>query len=683
VAVIGFGLGLVGLPLIGVGDAMAAPAPGVPWTWGSNDYGQLGNGSTSSSPSGPAAVKGPAGAGQLDGVVDEDGGREHEIALTSTGDVYTWGSDQEGQLGDDPIKANKSLPTRITVPCSSGTVTAVAAGHNSSVALCGDGSVYDWGLNTDGQLGDGTRTTRTTPVKVASVTTAVAVAAGRDMTYAVLADGTMRAWGDNAFGELGDGTTTDRLLPVAVQGVSGVASVAGGRDHAVVLEQDGSVWAFGANAYGALGDGSTTNRTSPVQVITAAGPLTGVTQVDAGADHSYALLANGGVMAWGRNYRDELGDGTTTTRSHAVPVLDVSRAVSIGSGRDSGVAVLSDGTVQAWGHNAYGQLGSGTTNSPRGVTVPGVSGAVKAVGGGSEYLSVLVGSGPAQPQPPVARFTSDCQQLSCHFDAGGSTDDGTITSYAWDFGDGGTASGAVVDHPFTAGDHEVTLTVTDDGGLVDHTTRTVTVTDTPPPPPPSVVLDAVKAYDANVTKPTVTVRSAVGEQVVVFMSTNRAASAATPSGWTLRGTVADGTDVRSWVFTRQATAATTTFTATLDAISKTNLTALSYSGAGVPAATGNFETGTSSSHTSPATSVSTAGSTVVSYWADKPSATHGWTLPAPVTQRSTSATTGSGLLTSTVGDSSGVAAGSWSGVRAVAGLAAAKEVAWTVVLPPA
>jgi alpha-tubulin suppressor-like RCC1 family protein len=155
------------------------------------------------------------------------------------------------------------------------------------------------------------------------------------------------------------------------------------------------VWSFGWNAYGQLGDGTTTNRTTPVRVTAATGgsALTGATQVSAGAHHSYALLADGSVRSWGRNYRAELGDGTKTNRTRAVQVQGVTGAVSIGSGRDSGEAVLSDGTVKAWGHNAYGQLGDGTTtNRTSAVTVRGVSGATTAGGGGSEYLTVLVGS---------------------------------------------------------------------------------------------------------------------------------------------------------------------------------------------------------------------------------------------------------------------------------------------------
>lgn len=665
---------LAAAPLATGGPAAATPAPGIPWTWGSNSFGQLGNGTTSTSPAAPAAVAG------LSDVVDVHGGREHIAALTAAGTVLTWGSNQEGQLGLGDA-ANRSRPTQVAVPCQASQVTAVATGHNSTLALCGNGTVWSWGLNSDGQLGDGTRTMRRSPVRVTTVTDAVAIAAGRDMSYAIRANGTVLAWGDNAYGELGDGTRTDRLTPVPVSGLAGVTGIAGGRDHGLALRSDGSVWAFGWNAYGQLGDGTTTDRLTPVQVST------GVQQVVAGAHHSYALRTDGQVLSWGRNYRDELGDGTTTSRTRPVQVLGVLTAVSIGSGRDHGVAVMADGTVMTWGHNAYGQLGDGTTISrTRAVTAPGVTGATAVGGGGSEYSVVLVGSGPAPNQPPTARFTATCQQLACTFDATGSTDpDGTVATYAWDFGDQSADVGAVLTHAFaSSGSFPVTLTVTDDTGASSSTTSQVPVSDAPPP---ALSFRAARTYDGNAVKPTVTVPGevAAGDQLLLFVTANRNATATTPAGWTLRGTVADGTELRSWAFSRTAVAGTagSSVQVTLDAYSKTNATLVAYAGAGQPSAVvGGNEPGTSAVHRAPAAGVTTSGSTVVGYWADKVSVAHGWTLPAGVTSRSATAGSGSGMVTSTTGDASAVAAGTWPGATADAGISSAKAVAWTVVLPP-
>jgi alpha-tubulin suppressor-like RCC1 family protein len=665
----------VALPLAWIpAPATAAVAPSTVWTWGISDFGQLGNGTTSSSPTGPAPVAG------LSDAIELEGGREHVIALTSTGRVLAWGSNQQGQLGIGGT-SNRSVPTQVTVPCGAGGVSQVAAGHNNSLARCADGRVFAWGLNTDGQLGDGTRTLRRTPVQVQGVTDAVDVSSGRDMSYAVRANGTVLAWGDNAFGELGDGTRTDRLTPVPVSGLTQVTNVAGGRDHGLALRTDGSVWAFGSNQYGQLGDGTTTDRLTPVQV------LTGVQQVTAGAHHSYALLTNGQIRSWGRNYRNELGDGTSTQRNQPVSVQGVSNAVSVASGRDHGIAVLSDGSVMTWGHNASGQLGDGTTtNRSRAVTVPGVSGALAAGGGGAGYSAILVTSGPLPNQPPTARFTVSCQQLACSFDASTSTDnDGTITSYDWDFGDGATDTGAVVSHPFaTSATYEVRLTVTDDDGDPGTTTRALTVSDAPPA---SITFRAVRTFNGNVSRASVQVPTSVvpGDELVMFVSTARTATATTPAGWTLRGTVTDS-DLRSWVFTRVAVTGTpgSTVQVTFDANSKTDVTLLAYAGAGEPSAlVSRTEPATTAQHTSPNASVATAGSTVVTYWADKVSTAHGWTLPATLTSRSATAGSGSGMVTATSGDASGQAAGTWLGVTAAAGVASAKAIAWTVVLPPA
>ena len=662
--------------LVTVGGASAATAPGAVYTWGSNSFGQLGNGTTATTPSGPAAVAG------LTDVVDVHGGREHIVALTSAGKVYTWGSNVEGQLGLGD-STNRSVPTQVTLPCAGSAVVAVQAGHNSTLALCGSGAVWAWGLNSDGQLGDGTRTLRRSPVQVKGITDAVAIAAGRDMSYAIKADGTALAWGDNAFGEIGDGTTTDRLTPVPVSGLTNVTGIAGGRDHGLALRADGSVWAFGWNAYGQLGDGTLTNRLVPVQVAT------GVQEVAAGAHHSYALRTDGQVLSWGRNSRDELGDGTTTNRTRPVQVIGVSSAVSIASGRDHGVAVMADGSVMTWGHNLSGQLGDGTTtNRSRAITVPGVRGATLAGGGGSEYSVVLVGTGPVANKPPTARMTVSCQQLACDFDGSTSSDaDGTVSSYSWSFGDGTTPTTLpTVHHSFAqAGTYAVALTVTDDGGLSSTTSRQVVVTDAPAP---TLAFRAVRTFDGNVMKPAVVVPAtvAVGDQLLLFVSTNRAATASTPAGWTLRGTVSDGTDVRSWVFSRAVVAGTagSSVQVTLDAFSKTNLTLLAYAGAGTPSAqVGAPEPGTTAPHKAPAATVASSGSTVVSYWADKTSTTHTWTLPTNLTSRSQTAGSGTGMLTSASGDAGNVASGTWPGATANAGTASGKAVAWTVVLPPA
>ncbi len=650
----------------------AAPA-GVPWTWGGNGFGQLGDGTT-------VARRTPGPVAALDDVVDLHGGREHVAALRADGTVWVWGSNQQGQLGTG---GTANLPTPTRVPGITG-ASAVETGHNHTVVLLADGSVRTFGLNADGQLGDGTTTLRRSPVRVTGLTDAVAVAGGRDMGYALRVDGTVVGWGRNDEGQLGDGTLVRRTTPVRVGTLTEVVAIAGGRDHGLALRDDGTVWAWGSNDYGQVGDGTLTDRTSPVQVAS------GVSQVIAGAHHSYALRTDGTVLAWGRNYRANLGDGTTTNRSRPAAVRALASVTSIGSGRDTGLAVLADGHVMAWGANDTGQVGDGTTtNRSTPVLVPGVSGATLAGGGGQEYAVVLVSpTGPPPPRDPVASFTSACPALACTFDASGSgdPDGGSLTAIDWSFGDGTTASGVSVSHAYAvAGTYDVTLTVTDDEGATSSLARTLTVTDDPLPPA-GPVWRASSSSDSSTSRPQVTVPASVQatDRLVLVVTTNRAATLTTPVGWTVVSTVSDDADLRSWVLTRTAgTTPGTTLTLTLDATSKTSLVLVAYSGAGVPSAVGRAEASFTTSHSAPAATVAQAGSRVLRHYADKTGSAHGWTLPPALTARASTTGTGAGLLTTTAGDQGDVPAGTAPALAATSSLASGRALMWTVVLPPA
>ncbi|WP_196279479.1 RCC1 domain-containing protein [Catellatospora vulcania] len=643
------------------------------WTWGGNGLGQLGNGTTTARRT-PGAVPG------LTDIVQIAGGRDHVVALDAGGRVWTWGGNAFGQLGIGNTSTRLS-PTM--VPGLTG-IVEVASGHDHSLARTASGSVYTWGLNTTGQIGDGSVTNRLSPVAVTGLTDAVSLAAGRDMSYAIRANGWAYGWGQNSNGELGDGTTTRRTSPVRVGTLTNVEKLAGGRDHGLARLADGSLWAWGWNAYGQVGDGTLTNRTTPVQLF-----ASGIADVIAGAHHSYALRTDGQVLSWGRNYRNELGDGTSTNRTRPVSVTGVASAVSIASGRDHGLAAMADGSVRTWGYNADGQLGDGTTTSrPTAITVPGISGVTVAGGGGQAYSVVLVPNGGTPPanQDPVAAFSFSCTLLACTFDASASDDpDGDVTGYAWTFGDGDTAGGPNPAHTYTApGSYPVTLTVTDDEGATDALTRTVTVTSAPSGG--TVAYRAATGVDANVIRPAVTVPAAVqpGDTLLLFVSANRGATATTPAGWTLASTKTDGTDMVSWLFTRTAVAGTagSSVTTTFDAITKASLVVMAYSGAGPVTAAAFEDTATKTTHPTAAATVPASGSTVVSYWVQKVSATATWSVPGTVTARTTTTGSGGGFLVAAAADTGGVAAGPWPAVTATSTVASARAIGWSVVLPP-
>ncbi|WP_158623492.1 MopE-related protein [Corallococcus sp. CA053C] len=311
-------------------------------------------------------------------------GFNHSLAVKQDGTVWAWGRNSEGQLGDG-MQTNGSTPVQAQGLTG---VAAVLAGGRHTLAVKQDGTVWAWGRNSEGQLGDGTMTSRSTPVQVPGVTGVAALVAGVFHTLALKQDGTVWAWGWNNEGQLGDGTTTNRLTPVRVPGVTGVTAIVAGDNRTLALKQDGTVWAWGCNTEGQLGDGTRTNRLTPVQVP----GVTGVAALVAGDFHTLALKQDGTVWAWGRNSEGQLGDGTTTSRLTPVQVPGVTGVTGVAAFFAGGyhtLALKQDGTVWAWGRNSEGQLGDGTTtNRSTPVQVTGVTGVAALVAGDFHTLAL-------------------------------------------------------------------------------------------------------------------------------------------------------------------------------------------------------------------------------------------------------------------------------------------------------
>ncbi len=345
--------------------------------------------------------------------VDLEAGYGHSVSVHADGTVWAWGMNTMGQLADGTT-TNRNAPVRAG---SLTNVVAVAAGIFHTAALRQDGTVWTWGGNTDGQLGDGTTTPRSVPAAVSGLTGIVALASGANFTLALENDGTVWSWGDNSVGQLGDGTTVDRPTAVRVTGLSEVASIGAGYLHAAAIKSDGSVWTWGSNVMGQLGNGGQTNR-SVAGVVPG---LAGAVRVSGGGYFTLALLQDGTVRAWGHNYHGQLGDGTDTTRTTPVPVAQLSGVTSVAAGAAFSLAVRSDGTVWSWGQNVAGQLGDGTTtNRSTPAQVAGLSGVTSVAAGEDHSLARKsngqifgwgsnaygqVGSGPSPQRTPV--FVSD------------------------------------------------------------------------------------------------------------------------------------------------------------------------------------------------------------------------------------------------------------------------------------
>ena len=238
------------------------------FAWGYNGYGQLGDGTTTDRHTSVPI--------NLTNIVAVASGYYHSLGLKSNGTVWAWGNNGWGNLGDGTY--NQRL-NPVPVTGLTGVATAVAAGYYHSLALKGNGTVWAWGNNGNGQLGNGTTNQSPIPVQVSPLTgTVTAVAAGYYHSLALKSDGTVWAWGNNGNGQLGDGTTTQRLSPIQVTALTGtVIAIACGQFHSLAIKSDGSVWAWGNNGNGQLGDGTSgTNRLTPVQVTVLTGTVTAI-----------------------------------------------------------------------------------------------------------------------------------------------------------------------------------------------------------------------------------------------------------------------------------------------------------------------------------------------------------------------------------------------------------------------
>ncbi|WP_324611983.1 InlB B-repeat-containing protein [Bifidobacterium asteroides] len=407
----------------GGSHSLALGSDGNAYAWGYNSSGQLGNG-TSSPRYTPVRVKTPDRKTYPDLPADftylqVSAGTDHSLALGSDGNVYAWGSNGNGQLGDG-TRTDKNTPVRVKTPDRSTypdlpadfTYLQVSAGAYHSLALGSDGNAYAWGYNSSGQLGNGTSSPRYTPVRVKTPDrktypdlpadfTYLQVSAGTDHSLALGSDGNVYAWGSNGNGQLGDGTRTDKNTPVRVKTPDRSTypdlpadftylQVSAGAYHSLALGSDGNAYAWGYNSSGQLGDGTTGgNRYTPVRVKTPdrktypdlPADFTYL-QVSAGGDHSLAVGSDGNAWAWGCNWYGNLGNNTASGYSDKNPVpmrvrdpaspTDTSRglkAAQVSAGLHYSLAVGSDGNAWAWGYNNYGQLGDNSRNN-KSVPVP-------------------------------------------------------------------------------------------------------------------------------------------------------------------------------------------------------------------------------------------------------------------------------------------------------------------------
>ncbi len=326
----------------------------------------------------------------LNDIIRVAAGFSHTCALTTGGGVKCWGLNSFGELGDGTT-IQRLTPVDVSGLTSG--VSAIAAGSSHTCALTTSGGVKCWGSNVNGQLGDGTTTQHLTPVDVSGLTSGVsAIATGGGHACALTTGGGVKCWGSNIEGQLGDGTITDRLTPVDVSGLtSGVSAITSGFRHTCALTS-GGVKCWGRNSDGQLGDGTTTNRLTPVDV---SGLTSGISAIAVGNFHTCARTVGGGVKCWGRNSLAQLGDGTSTRRLTAVDVSGLTSGVSaIATGGGHTCALTSTGGAKCWGDNSNGEIGDGTlTRAFTSVDVSGLTSGVSAIAAGNQHTCALIGGG--------------------------------------------------------------------------------------------------------------------------------------------------------------------------------------------------------------------------------------------------------------------------------------------------
>lgn len=342
----------------GGSHACALDTGGQAYCWGYQATGRLGVGPVSGTYRVPTAVRHPAGVA----FTRIAAGGAHGCALDAAGQAYCWGHNAEGRLGDGTT-TTRNQPVAVQHPAGVA-FTEVTLGVEHTCALTPGGQAYCWGGNASGQVGDGTTTHRAVPAAVQQPfgVAFATLRAGGHHTCGATAAGTVWCWGNNAYGQLGDSTTTTRTAPVQAKHPGGVAlpGLAAGRTHTCGVSFGGQAWCWGRNGSGRLGDNTVTTRTTPVAVQQGAllfASLTG------GEHHTCGLTTGGAVHCWGASSNGQVGDGTLATRRTPVAVQLPAGAAftAVSAGSVFTCAVRGGGQGYCWGDNAYGQAGDSTT----------------------------------------------------------------------------------------------------------------------------------------------------------------------------------------------------------------------------------------------------------------------------------------------------------------------------------
>ena len=356
--------------------------PGL-WSWGRNSYGGLGDSTVTYRSSPVQTIAGGTNWKQV------ACGFLHTAAIKTDGTLWSCGYNPYGQLGDSTV-THRSSPVQTIAGGTNW--KQVSGGSYHTAAIKTDGTLWNWGYNIYGGLGDSTSTNKSSPVQtIAGGTNWKQVACGTYHTAAIKTDGTLWTWGYNVYGCLGNSTVTHRSSPVqTIAGGTNWKQVATSYYHTAAIKTDGTLWLWGYNIYGGLGDSTTlTGRSSPVQTIAGG---TNWKLVSSGQFHTAAIKTDGTLWSWGRNQFGQLGDSTITGRSSPVQTITGGtnwKQVACGSVHTA--AIKTDGTLWLCGYNVNGGLGDSTTVTGRSSPVQTIAGGTnwKQVSGGNSHTAAI------------------------------------------------------------------------------------------------------------------------------------------------------------------------------------------------------------------------------------------------------------------------------------------------------
>jgi alpha-tubulin suppressor-like RCC1 family protein len=321
------------------------------WMMGYNEYGELGDGTVSYRNS-PVQI-GSVSDWQYLTCANSTSGGGHTAGISMIGTLWTWGYNHNGQLGNSNVTAYSSP---IQVGSLPNWKQVAAGGSGFTVAVKTDGTLWTWGTNSSGQLGNSNSTKYSSPVQVGSLTNWKQVACSDTAVAAIKTDGTLWAWGYGSRGQLGNGTRTYYSSPVQVGSLTNWKQVSCGAECCAAIKTDGTLWTWGYNNDGQLGNGTIAWYSSPIQV----GSLTTWTQVSSGSYNTSAVKNDGTLWTWGANQYGQLGVGVVANGySSPIQVGALTNWKQVACGALFMAAIKTDGTQWAWGDATNGALGNG------------------------------------------------------------------------------------------------------------------------------------------------------------------------------------------------------------------------------------------------------------------------------------------------------------------------------------